>query len=321
MPRLEKASRALAPASKPGRLAFLFKRSEQLPRGVERLLRTELDAARALLSEPSERPLDYRVHEVRKTLKRLRALLTLVKGSVSDALLERLRQLLRTAAHALAELRSSAALAHAFRTLLEDHPNLLDEPVREAIDASLTRASVDEAAIEVALAAAIEALSRARDAARVVMVSGKGWDSIARGFKDTYARARGDFRLAQRSRSVAHLHDFRTNEKRHLYHLSLLEKVWPRLVRAECKELDELGELLGDHHDLSLLLPELERRGLTQLDLGQLVKSIEERKLDLERRIWFHGTRLFSESPKRRTERFAGYHAAGKLRPKKSRPR
>jgi hypothetical protein len=101
----------------------------------------------------------------------------------------------------------------------------------------------------------------------------------------------------------------------------LLEKVWPRLVRAECKELDELGELLGDHHDLSLLLPELDRRGLTHLDLGALARLIEERKSELEKRIWFHGMRLFSESPKRRAERFAGYHAAVKLRPKKSKPR
>jgi len=302
-------------------LAFLFKRSEQLPRGVERLLRTEIDAALQLLSQPSERPLDYRVHEVRKTLKRLRALLTLVKGSAPDATLDRLRQLLRTAAHSLAELRSSAALAHAYGTLLERHPNLLDAPVREAVRAALTKASVDESAVEAALKAAIDALSRARDAARVLMVSGKGWDSIERGFKTTYARARGDFRLAQRSRSVEHLHDFRTHEKRHLYHLSLLEKVWPRLVRAECKELDELGELLGDHHDLSLLLPELDRRGLTHLDLGALARLIEERKSELEKRIWFHGMRLFSESPKRRSERFAGYHAAVKLRPKKSKPR
>ncbi|MDQ2646406.1 MAG: CHAD domain-containing protein, partial [Myxococcota bacterium] len=120
-------------------MAFLFKRSEELPRGVERLLRTEIDAARELLSGPSERSLDYRVHEARKALKRLRALLALVKGSAPDATLERLRELLRTASHALAELRSSAALAEAFRALVADQPMLLEAPLRQAIDAALTR--------------------------------------------------------------------------------------------------------------------------------------------------------------------------------------
>lgn len=299
-------------------MSFLFKRSESLPRGVERLLRAGIDSALELLSEPSERPLDYRVHEVRKTLKRLRALLPLVEGSASDGALARLREPLKAASHSLAGLRSSAALSQAFHTLLARQPNLVEEPLRQAIDAALTRRAGDEPEVEAELRAAVESLSRARDQARVLAVSGKGWDSIAHGFKATYARARKAFRRAQRSRGVEHLHDFRTHEKRHLYQLSLLEKVWPRLIRAESKELDELGELLGDHHDLSLLLPELERRGLTHLDLGGLVKAIEHRKQELEQRIWFHGERCFSESPKRRAERFAGYHAACKLRPKKS---
>jgi len=303
------------------RLAFLFKRSEQLPRGVERLLRTELESALELLSQPSERPLDYRVHEVRKTLKRLRALLTLIRGSAPHAAVEHLRQLLRSAAHSLAELRSSAALAQAFRALLAKRPGVLDEPVREAIDAALTQARADEAGADAALSATVESLTRARDAARVLLVSGKGWAAIERGFRGTYARARRELRHARRTKSVEELHEFRTHEKRHLYHLSLLEKVWPKLVRAECKELDELGELLGDHHDLSLLLPELERRGLTHLDLGSLPALIDERKAEIERRVWFRGARLFSEPAKRRSERFAGYYAAVRLRPKKSKPR
>jgi CHAD domain-containing protein len=302
-------------------LAFLFKRSEELPRGVERLLRTEIDAARELLSGPSERSLDYRVHEARKALKRLRALLALVKGSAPDATLERLRELLRTASHALAELRSSAALAEAFRALVADQPMLLEAPLRQAIDAALTRPLVDESAASAALGSAVESLSRARDTARVLMVSGKGWGAIERGFRETYARARRDLRRAQRSSGAEHLHEFRKHEKRHLYQLSLFEKAWPRLIRAERKELDKLGELLGDHHDLCLLLPELERRGLARLDLGPLVKLTEQRMLELEKRIGFRGKRLFSESPKRRVERFAGYYAASKLRPKKSKPR
>ncbi len=318
---LDDTSRPRAAAPKPNGLAFLFKRSEELPRGVERLLRTEIDTARELLSGPSERSLDYRVHEVRKALKRLRALLALVKGNVPDASLERLRELLKAASHALAELRSSAALAQAFRALLADRPTLLEAPLRHAIDAALTRPLVDESAASASLDSAVESLSRARDTARVLMVSGKGWGAIERGFRDTYARARRDLRLARRSSRAEHLHEFRKHEKRHLYQLSLFEKAWPRLVRAERKELDKLGELLGDHHDLCLLLPELERRGLTRLDIGPLVEVIERRKLELEERVWFHGKRLFSESPKRRVERFAGYYAAGKLRPKKSKPR
>lgn len=289
-------------------MASHFKRNESLAQGTERLLQREFDSAVELLAR-ADQPLDYRVHEARKCLKRLRALLSLVEDNLDPEQVTRARSCIRTAAHALAELRSAAALNETFDALVERYPGSLEAPIVDGVHRALTRPteSTDTTA---ALTAAVDALGRARDAAQKLDVSGHGWSVVDRGFRRTYARARKYFSRARDSRSVDELHEFRTQLKRHYYQLELFSKVWPRLVRAECRELDRLGERLGEHHDLSLLVPELERKGLAPDAAAALPALIDRRRRDLESKVLSRAARLFAEAPRARARRFAGYYAA-----------
>jgi CHAD domain-containing protein len=289
-------------------LASHFKRSESLAHGAERLLRREFDSAFELLAR-ADQPLDYRVHEARKCLKRLRALLSLVEDSLDPEQVTRTRACIRAAAHALADLRSAAALNETFDALVERYPGSLEAPIVDGVHRALTRPSETTDATA-ALTAAVDALGRAREAAQKLDVSGGGWSVVDRGFRRTYARARKYFSRAHDSRSAERLHEFRTQLKRHYYQLELFSKVWPRLVRAECRELDRLGERLGEHHDLSLLVPELERKGLAPAAAADLPALIDRRRRDLESMVLSRAARLFAEAPRARSRRFAGYYAA-----------
>jgi CHAD domain-containing protein len=296
-------------------LAFHFKRSESIPAGAGRILVSELDLALDSLSSP-EQTLDHRVHEARKCLKRVRALLALARGSADAGLVERLRRHVRRAAHALSELRGRAALAEIFLALTKRYPGELPAPLGDELERALNSgASWSSERTAQALAAASDTLTQARSDARAFHVRGDGFAALEPGFRRTYARARRDLRLARKTGEVEHLHDFRTHAKRHLYQLATFEKVWPKLVRVESKELDRLGEHLGEHHDLSLLLPALE--ATTDAPLDELERLVERRKRDLERKIFARAARLFSEKPKLRSRRFAGYHAALGFRPRK----
>ena len=300
--------------TKRGFLAPHFKRSESIAHGVQRLLKSELDSALALLST-SDQSLDYRVHEARKCLKRLRALFALVEDKLDEELVASERACIRVAAHSLADLRSAAALKETFDALIDRYPGTLPSVIVDGVQSVLTRPpeSSDAAA---ALNAAIDALGSARDGVRKLDLAGHGWAVIDRGFRRTYARARRYLRRARDSRNVDELHDFRTQQKRHYYQLELLIKVWPKLVRVECRELDRLGERLGEHHDLSLLLPELERRGLNPAEAVDLPLLVERRRKDLEEGILFRGARLFAEAPRARARRYAGYYGAFRSRTK-----
>jgi CHAD domain-containing protein len=289
-------------------LASHFKRSESLSHGAERLLQREFDSAVELLAR-AEQPLDYRVHEARKCLKRLRALLALVEDNLDPDQVTRSRTCIRAAAHALAELRSAAALNETFDALVERYPGSLEAQIVDGVHRALTRPA-ESADTTTALSAAVDALGRARDAAQKLDVSGHGWSVVDRGFRRTYSRARKYFSRARDSRSVDELHEFRTQLKRHYYQLELFTKVWPRLVRAECRELDRLGERLGEHHDLSLLVPELERKGLAPEAVASLPALIDRRRRDLESKVLSGAARLFAEAPRARARRFAGYYAA-----------
>jgi CHAD domain-containing protein len=235
-------------------------------------------------------------------------LLALSEGSADEGLVERQRVAIRGAAHTLAELRSAAAFGETFTSLVERYPDALTHGAVQDVSDALVRLTTTAPEVPQALAQAIEALDRARDAAKVFKVTGRGFEPIARGFQRTYARARRDLERARKTRRVEHLHDFRTHEKRHLYQLELLKKLWPKLLRVEIRELDRLGERLGEHHDLSLLVPALER-GASKRLAPELGLMVERRKRELEKTILYRGARAFSETPKARLRRFAGYFA------------
>jgi CHAD domain-containing protein len=301
-------------------LTFRLKRSESIAAGVQRITLAQVDAALDFLSTP-DHPLDFRVHEARKCFKRLRALFALMEDNVDAELVESARKHVRHAAHALADLRGQAALAETFNGLVKRYPDGLSLLAIGELERALepSAATTTDTAAG-ALASAIEALGGAREAARRLNLRGRGFAAVERGFRRTYARARRDFRLAERTPSVDHLHEFRTHQKRHLYQLELLEKVWPKLVRVECKELERLGEHLGEHHDLCLLLPVLANRAGELAGGSGIDLLVERRKRELERKILARGARLFSETPKNRTRRFQGYHAASALRRQKGTP-
>ena len=142
-------------------MSFHFKRSESIRAGVQRILLSQLEIALNFLSTP-DHPLDHRIHEARKCLKRLRALFALVDGSADPELVERERRHVRHAAHALADLRGQAALNETFLSLMKRYPDALALTVVGEIERVLDpgTGATTEAAAQ-ALGTAIEALSSA----------------------------------------------------------------------------------------------------------------------------------------------------------------
>ena len=291
-------------------MAFEFKPSEPSGDALQRVAEKELENALTLLRATNE-PLDERVHETRKHLKKLRALFALGEGSLGGTKLSRYAKTLRRAALALAELRSRAALSECFTNL--------ERVFRDELEASSVeraRALLDdhEATGENArfdgLGAAEALLVELERRLKEAPFEGSSWGALEPGFRHTYSRARKAYAEAMKRPGAETLHAFRTPAKRHSYQVQLLAALWPGLLDAHREELARLGDLLGDHHDLALLGPELEERGLEREHLRALERLIERRSRDLEERIFALGARLFAERPKAITRRFAAYFDA-----------
>lgn len=289
----------------PARLRF--EPSEGIWKGLKRLVSGELEQALTrLVAEPPE-PWTA-LHETRKSIKRLRALLRLAERPLGKAHRKLDRQL-ASSARSLASAREADAAI-------------------EALDQLASRASATETeGFERARRAFVEAAPRRLLVLRALLLDARaelervkphvdqwpefdaGFELVERGFRRTYRRARKALGQARRKRSAHAFHELRKAVKTHLHQSQYFESLWPEEPNSRSLALAELSTSLGEHHDLALLVVDLSQRGF--LDLAT---RAGERNAALELQILDAAELLLSERARSLTARFGerfGELAAG----------
>ncbi len=298
-------------------MAFALTSKSALGASLANVTTSEIDELLDGGNGTRELSLDERVHETRKSIKRLRALLRLYRGALAHTLFELEDSRLRELAHSLGGARDAVALRECLERLVQaafsdDRARLADhvEGLSTALDRA-DRASADEVAR--ALGAVHDGLAAVRERARTWGVERSGFSAISAGFRRTYARGRRDLRRALHHPSEKRLHAFRIGVKRHQYQLTLLEPMWPEPLKAFRHEVQRLGELLGQDHDLSLL----EQRFATLVlrhEFAPLERSFTNAAnhlhAELRRDAFDLGARVYAESPGRVLARYREYFDA-----------
>src|SRR5205085_7004805 len=87
-----------------------------------------------------------------------------------------------------------------------------------------------------------------------------GVDALRPGLRRFYRKARHAMRDARDTPTPECMHLWRKRTKDHWYHARLLEPVWEEPMQAHAKAAHALGDLLGDHHDLTVFLVALATR-------------------------------------------------------------
>ena len=97
--------------------------------------------------------------------------------------------------------------------------------------------------------------------------------------------------------------------KYHWYHCRLLRPLWSKALGARAQAADDLGEMLGDHHDLAVLRATLldEPHEVGQAADRPVVELIGRRRAELEAEARPIGERLCAEKPKQIGARHARY--------------
>jgi CHAD domain-containing protein len=291
-------------------VAYRFEPEEASGSALQRIAVEEVEQALQLL-RAEDSSLDERVHEARKHLKKLRAVLALAEGSTDSADALQQKKAVRRAARALAPLRGEAALIESFEALEHAFPGRIGGAAAAKIRELLAPRISSAPPAENGLHEAEELLVRAQESLARSKFRGSRWSSLEPGFRHTYERARDAYTRATDDPRPDALHEFRTPAKRHLYQVHLLESIWPELLHVHRKELARIGDLLGEHHDLALLKAELHDRQLDADTLGQVTPLIEERSRELEKQLFTLGGRLFAERPKALARRFGAYFERG----------
>lgn len=236
------------------------------------------------------------VHQSRKSIKRLRALLRLVRPGVAEDAFRQSNVSLRDAGRRLAPIRDATVR----RQLMEQ----LSEEVAEE-DLSDLRAVVAAAAEPVNW---IEATRDVIASLERLMQDSESWGlaalddaSLAGGMRRVYRRGRAELLAAQSAGVEAGeaWHEWRKRVKYLWHHVQLFTPAWPELLLPTAEALHALSDALGDRHDLDILVDVVEDAGVaTEI----LRLELDGRRVTLTNEAIALGSRLYAE----RSRAFAG---------------
>ncbi|MER8712569.1 CHAD domain-containing protein [Mesorhizobium sp. M1295] len=279
---------------------------------VRRILAEEIGRALVHLDAAHDRP-EQALHKCRKRLKNVRALLRLVRsGDETFCVTE--NQCYRQVAALLAGPREATALVETIDRLAASFPEQSAGgglgAVRDRLVARQHELHVGaglDAAIGAAVAACEEGVVRI-DKLALPDQPEQAADVLAEGARITLRRARKALDKAASRGAADDFHDLRKAAKTHGMHLSLLGRLWPTPIKTRRKAVDELGERLGELHDVLVMraLLDAEDQPLGPAEetrlLGKLLKRSEK---GLKKTCLAEAAELFGDSPKRSMRKLA----------------
>jgi CHAD domain-containing protein len=278
--------------------------------GLAAAARSVISDGRQALTDP-ELSDPETVHEVRKALKRWRALMRLLArplGEQADQMRSEARELMR----AIAGARDAQSALDALNDLRK-----VDLPISatsiETIRARLTKMR-DAAEAKSFTKAMRDRLSRYLDYATLSLerwpLKAIDFDIVTDGLTSTYRRARQLVPDTWTDSEAEHLHDLRRRVVEHRHQMDIIEPLWPRLGKVWAEEAQRLRNQLGSCQDLAVLA-ELtaphQPLAPWRSRLAPLISARRDAHLKSAARL---AGRLFAEKPKAFRRRIAALWSA-----------
>lgn len=267
---------------------------------------------------------ELKLHACRKHLKKLRALFGLVRGADEDfcrAENARYRDMART----LAKGREATALIETVDRLAKEFPAKTAGGQLAGLRAALVarRAALlhPDTGIHVDIDAAVAGCESGRAALASFDLPGKpqaAADLLGKGARMTVRRIAKALKAAHKHGNAEDFHELRKGVKAHWMQLLLLHDFWPRPFKRRCKAEDELGECLGDLHDLSVLHDLLGAEGDalgSQKELAQLARLIARSEKKLRKQCLRKADKLFDKPLRKTARKLARNYKATPRRP------
>lgn len=263
---------------------------------VPRLLNGQIAGA---LDELKGAPDETAIHDARRHIKKARAVLRLIDETLHGPL-TRGDRALRAAGRHLSASRDEAVLRNTIDALITSGPAAGTVSALRALRETLP-ASLGCAADPQAVHAAREALLEARLALAGAVPEDYAFDSLIAAFAASYRAGRHALRRALAEPSADRLHGLRKALKHHVYHLRVLQPLWPQLLDASHAAGDHAAELLGLHHDCAVLRERLADSPLSRTRSARIDAVAAKRQealaaaaLDLCRRLYAEPARCYA---------------------------
>lgn len=299
--------------------------SEPLGMGVKRVTMEQLEHAATGFFD-RDAPLGDAVHESRKSIKRVRALLRLVRGELPGKVYRFENRSLRDTSRLVSEIRSARGVLDAATSIQGLYGDLLADGTFASLIQRLSRRRdlIELKALEDPnlVGRVVRSLERAYNRygswpidpeAREVYGLGirDSFEAVSSGLSRTYTHGRKTMVHAYENRGSFHEWRKRVKDMRH--QMEFLVPLWPEVIGGTAMTLERLGDILGDDNDIADLMDLLRDRPDLCPDPRErsLLRALgNQRRHELHIAAEILGRRVYADRPESVTHRFSEYWSA-----------
>jgi CHAD domain-containing protein len=254
-----------------------------------------------------EDPQAGRIHEVRKSIKRLRALTSLIARGLEDD--KWFDDNLRDVNRALSPVRDAEALREAFDRLVASEESPPDElaVVRACL---LSWSEHHEHLSSEVIHQVVKDLDRIERRWESASIDGHGWSLLENNVRRAYRETRRTLRALPDECAAADLHELRKCVKQTQYHWEFLQAMCPERLEAEVATLEAVSDALGCHHDAEMFkawFADAGGHGLSERTQQHVIRRLDRQQRALEHEIRNQASAVFAERPRDVCDRLHDY--------------
>jgi CHAD domain-containing protein len=291
-------------------MAYRLKADESVPEGIKRIVKEEFDSALGQLSGNSRGNVAVSIHEARKSVKKIRAVLRLIRAELAGDYQSENRRL-QAVGRKLSELRDAGVMVETLDKVKAKYHDQIGghslDLIRRGIVARKKQAEkqAKTGKLFAQLAGTLRGCAKRVNKWRLHT---DGFAAIAPGLEESFRRARKAMAQARKHPQPENYHQWRKRVKDHWYHVRLLKDLPSDAIRVEEKSLKRLDTLLGDDHNLVVL-----RENITAEPLPGLIDKFQN---ELRASALSLGERIYEERPRQFTTRMKHLWKAWRAQPK-----
>ena len=284
-------------------MGYRLEREESVISGIRRVIREEIESAEEHLAGKKKTTRDEAIHDARKSIKKVRATLRLIRGQLGDSW-KRENAHLRDIAARLSQFRDAFVIIETFDDLMQKYGSEASAARFRSVRAGLAKRRAEsgrEEDVGIVLSSAATSLRRASRRVKRWPLEGDGFEVIAPGLDRTYRDGRKALARARKAPNAEAFHEFRKRVKDHWYHVRLLEGLWTDVMGAYEKSLKDLEDWLGNDHNLTVLRDTIAAEPAfygKAKDIAQIFDLIAKYQKELRAEAVPMAERIYEEKPR-----------------------
>ncbi len=283
-------------------MAFRLKSDTSIATEIRRIVLRQLEVAISELRTVGDPESDEAIHDARRRVKKIRAILRLVQP-VLDKAYRAVDRDLKDVSRMLAPVADGQGIIATLDQLAHRYRKTLPKRSVASIRARLRDrgAHTDhEADVQGVVETAAARLKSERDRLKQWTIRGEGFEAIAPGLEESYRRARQAMIHAWAKPKAAHYHAFRRYVKDHWFHVRLVEDRCGNHLMGYQKRIEALDGVLGEYHNVILLRDVLITDGqLSRQETAQCLRVVSCYQRYLRRHAELLAVRIYSDKPGR----------------------